>query len=136
MQRGLPGPGSTAVVGALEHDVQLVAALRRLLGPDRVHPAVIPAATGIPGQAGISADAPVRLGRDEVDRADTGAGQQPRTAETLGPEPVGIQRGVDARAARAGDVLVDDQRLTARPDREAAEVAAPVAGADALRRAE
>src|SRR5215470_10810291 len=74
VQRDGLGPGSPAVAGVPEHDVQVVAVPRCGLGPYRIHPAVIPARAGVPGQLGFGVDAPVWLGRDEVGVIDAGAG--------------------------------------------------------------
>src|SRR5262249_51800699 len=95
------------------------------------------AAAAIPRQVRLSINRPVRLCWDEVEPADPGAGQELRVGEPARLQAVCVDRSVDVRAALAvGLVLIDHHDLAVWPDGRVTEVAAPVGGGDALRRAE
>src|SRR4029077_8531227 len=88
-------PGSAVVVGMLEFDVRVVAAIGRLLGPDEVGPPSVCAAAPVPGQIGFGVDRPIWLSRDGVEPAYGAVCDEDRRVEAGPAEAVGVHRRED-----------------------------------------
>src|SRR6266567_5810661 len=94
-------------------------------------------AAAVPREVRLGVDRTIRLGGNEVETPDRAVSQELRIGETARLQPVGVDRGVDVRAALAvGLVLVGHHDLPVRPYRRVAEVAAAGGRGDTLRRAE
>src|SRR5262249_4380156 len=94
-------PGRPLVVGVLEHDVDVVVLVRRLLAPDEVDAPVVRAAGPVPGEVRLGVDRAVRLGGDVVEPAHPATGGFDSGAEAGRSEAVGVDRGVDVRLGLA-----------------------------------
>src|SRR5262249_62242055 len=69
-------PGGPVVVGEAQEDVGVVALVRLLVGVGHVQPAAVRAVRQVVGQVGLGVDGAAVLGRDEVEAAGVGVGDQ------------------------------------------------------------